>query len=171
MSLLNVPSTPLTVYSQTDATDWNQTEPVCDSLGWTFLVIWPIRLQTQVMSPSSASMSVASTRRSTFRPGTWASSKGTTRQSLLASEDLNLPQHSGASSSSQHTAASSSHSVETWFIRDSASGNCRRITILLQVGLASRKLLRTWIVKQLFQVLWRLCQRRREIKTETSCKH
>ena len=41
MSLLNVPSTPvssclLTVYFDTDATDWNQTKPVCASaLGWT----------------------------------------------------------------------------------------------------------------------------------------
>ena len=43
MSLLNVPSTVsscfLTVYYHTDATDWNQTKPVCDSaLKWT---VWP----------------------------------------------------------------------------------------------------------------------------------
>ena len=57
------------------------------------------------MSPSSASMSVASTRRSTFRPGTGVSSKSTTRRSPLP-RTLILPQHSGASSSSKHAAAS-----------------------------------------------------------------
>ena len=46
-----------------------------------------------------------------------------------------------------------------------------RIAILLQVGQASRKLVRTWIVKQLFQDFSSLCQRGREIETKTLCKH
>ena len=41
----------------------------------------PIRLQTQVMSPSSASTSAASIRGSTFRPERAASTCGMTRQS------------------------------------------------------------------------------------------
>ena len=57
------------------------------------------------MSPSSASMSVACTRRSTFRPETWASSKSTTRRSPLLKTSIH-PDISGASRSSQHTAAS-----------------------------------------------------------------
>ena len=65
---------------------------------------------------------------------------------IAASEDLKLPRHSGASSSSQHMASSN---VPTLL----------RILILLQVGLASRRLVRTWIVKQLFQVFSGLCQR------------
>ena len=84
MSLFNVPSTPsssclLTVYYHTDATDWNQTLPVRDSaLGWT---VWP----------SGRS-----------HPKHRAKYDAT----IVAYEDLNLPQHSGASSSSKHTAAS-----------------------------------------------------------------
>ena len=75
MSLLNIPSTPfphfLFTYCLTDATDWNQIKTLCSfRSGMDCLAIWPVRSQTQGMSPSSASMSVASTRRSTFRPET-----------------------------------------------------------------------------------------------------
>ena len=59
----------------TDTTDWNQTKTSARlRSGVDRLVIWPIRLQTQVMSPSSASTSVASARRSIFRPERAASS-------------------------------------------------------------------------------------------------
>ena len=92
-------------YYHTDTTDWNQTKPVRDStLPVERLVIWPIRLQTQVLSPSSASMSVASTRRSTFRPETWFSSKSTTRRpSLLprTSIYLDILEHQAAASTRQ----------------------------------------------------------------------
>ena len=58
-------------YCLTDATDWNQSEPPVQlRSGVDRLAIWQIRSKTQVLSPSSASMSVASTRRSTFRPET-----------------------------------------------------------------------------------------------------
>ena len=68
----------------------------CATLLWVdCLAIWPIRSQTQVMSPSSASMSVAS-----------MSFQQEYDATITASEDLNLPRHSGASSSSQHTPAS-----------------------------------------------------------------
>ena len=75
MSLLNVRflrlSRHLLPHCLTDATDWNQIRPPVQlRSGVDRLAIWPIRSQTQVMSPSSASMSVASTRRSTFRPET-----------------------------------------------------------------------------------------------------
>ena len=65
----------------------------------------------------------------------------------------------------------SSHFVETWFIGELASRKRWRIVILLQVVLASRKLVRTWIVKHWFQVFSGLCQRWREIETKTLCKH
>ena len=55
-----------TAFCFTDATDWDQTL----RSGVDRLVIWPIRSLPQVMSPSSASMSVASVRKSTFRPET-----------------------------------------------------------------------------------------------------
>ena len=56
----------LITHGLTDATDWNQIEPLCNSaLGWT---VWPSGRSDP--TGSSASMSVASTRRSTFRPGT-----------------------------------------------------------------------------------------------------
>ena len=44
-------------------------------------------------------------------------------------------------------------------------------TILFHVGQAPRRLVRTWIVKPLFQVFSCLCQRGREIETKTLCKH
>ena len=75
---------------------------------------------------------------------------------IAASEDLKLPRHSGASSSSQHMASSN---VPTLL----------RIMILLQVGLASRRLVRTWIVKQLFQVFSGLCQKGRERSRQKRC--
>ena len=99
-----------TTYCLSYATDRNQSEtPVLLRSGVDRLAIWPIRLQTQVMSPSSASMSVASRRRSTFRPETWVSRKSTTRRSPLPRTLIYLHillRHSRASSSSQHSAAS-----------------------------------------------------------------
>ena len=66
----------------TDATDWNQIKPPVQlRLGMDCLAIWLVRTQTQVMSPSSASMSLASARRSTFRPETLVSCSSTTLRS------------------------------------------------------------------------------------------
>ena len=80
-----------TTYCLSYTTDRNQIKPLCNSAQmWTVWPIWPIRSQTQVMSPRSASMSVASTRRSTFGPDTWASSKSTTPQSPPARTLINL---------------------------------------------------------------------------------
>ena len=45
------------------------------------LATWPVGSQTQVMSPSSASTLIASTRRSTFHPETCISRQSTTRRS------------------------------------------------------------------------------------------
>ena len=74
-------------------------KPVRDSpLAWARLAIWPTRLQTQVISPSSASTSAARIRRSTFRPETAASTWRMTRQ-IAASEDFEL------ASSSRHSVA------------------------------------------------------------------
>ena len=103
----------------TDATDWNQIKPLCSFVrGWTASPSGRSDPKPQVTSPSSASMSVASTLRSTFLPEKSISRWSTTLRSP-ASKDLNLPQHSGASSTSQHTAArQSSPIVETGFIRD-----------------------------------------------------
>ena len=96
---------------------------------------------------------VASTRRSTFRPEIWVSSNSTTRQSPLSMTSiyLNITEH--------HAAASTQQQVQfplCWNLVHSglASWICRRILILLQVGLASRKHLRTWLAKQLFQVFF-----------------
>ena len=179
MSLLNVPSTPfLLIFSSPAASLTPPTASLTPltgirlnplvqlRLGMDRLAIWPIRSQTQVMSPRSASMSVASARRSTFRPETWASSKSTTRRSppprtLIY---LDILEHHAAASNRQHAEFplcwNSVHSGLAW-------GNSRRITIPLQAGPPSRKLVRTWIVRELFQVFSSLCQRRREIETKS----
>ena len=76
---------------------------------------------------------------------------------IAASEDLNLPRHSGASSSSQHTAASRVHSGVV-------SGKCRRILILLQwIRETCADMDRETVVSSLFG--------RRGIKTKSLCKH
>ena len=145
-------SSHLIAYYHTDATDWNQTKPVRDSaLGW---AVWPSgRLQTQVVSQRSASMSVASTRRSTFRPETWVSSKSTTRQSPLprTSIFLHIPEHQAAATTRRQALFPlCGNEVGLGLV----PRNCRRITSLLQVGPAPRRFVRTWIVKQLFQVFF-----------------
>ena len=96
MSLLNVPSTPFPPIFSSPSTHrrhWLEDR----------LAIWPIRVQTQVLSPSSASVSVASTRRSTFRPETGVSSNSTTRQSPLrrTSIYLDIREHQAAASTRQ----------------------------------------------------------------------
>ena len=140
----------LTTYCLTDAADWNQTKPVRDHLA-----IRPIRLQTQPVSQRSASMSVASTRRSTFRPETWVS-WSTTRRSPIPRTliYLNIPEHQEAG---QHTAASR---VPTRVLADSDCVASR---------LASRRLVRTWIVKQLFQVFSGLCVKGEEGSRPKRC--
>ena len=90
----------------TDANDWNQIKPVCDSaLGWT---VWPsgrCDSETQVMNPSSASM-VSSEHTPINLPTRDMGFQQEYDATIAASEVLNLPCYSGASSSSQHTAAS-----------------------------------------------------------------
>ena len=73
--------------------------------GFDSLAIWPVPYQTQVTSPSAASTLTASTRRSFFRPNRHTSFSQEYDPTIAASEDPNLPQHSVASSSSQHSAA------------------------------------------------------------------
>ena len=120
-----------------DATNWNQTEPVRDSaLGWT---VWPSgRSEAHADQPSDQKHGFpARVRRKNRR----------FRGPLFTSTFRSIK---------QQPAHGSKH-----------SSDFRRITILLRVGLASRKLVRTWIVKQLFQVFSSLCQRRREIESKT----
>ena len=95
MSLLNIPIKLLFLsifcitYHLIDATDWNQIKPLCsflisgmDCLG---------RLAGPIPNTgSSASLSVASTRRSTLRQGTWVSSSRVRRDRSTASEDKNI---------------------------------------------------------------------------------
>ena len=100
------------------------------------LAIWPIRLQTQVMSPNSASMSVASTHRSTSPTRNMCFQQEYDAM-IATTEDLGAPRQSGASSSSKHTAAASR--VPTVSKLGSFSRKCWRIMILLTVGLASGK--------------------------------
>ena len=81
-------------------TYWNQKRPQCHSaVGWN---VWPSGQTdlTQVTSPSSASMSVTSTRWSTLstRNRNFTHEYGAT---VASTEDLDLPRHSGASSSEQ----------------------------------------------------------------------
>ena len=106
MSLLNVPSTPFPpVFSPSTTTPTPLTGTRLNRVrlrsGVDRLAIWPIRLQTQVTSPRSAS--VASTRRSTFRPEIWVFSNSTTRQSPLSMTSiyLNIAEHHAAASTQQ----------------------------------------------------------------------
>ena len=94
MSLLGIPSHPLPpIFPSTNlfsdatfriisTTYWNQNIILCHSaVAWH---VWPsgkIRLQTQVMSSSSASMSVTNTRRSTSPTATRISRTSATQQS------------------------------------------------------------------------------------------
>ena len=71
------------------------------------LAIWPIRLQAQVMSPSSASMSVTSTRRSTSPTATGISRTIIARQSLpppRISMYFDIPELQAAASTQQQQA-------------------------------------------------------------------
>ena len=109
MSLLNILSTPfphfLFTCNLTDSTDFltDANDKIklttrSASLGMDCLAIWQVRSQTQVMSPSSASVSVASIRRSIFRPETSVSrSSSTLRSPLLRTLIyLNIPEHQAA---------------------------------------------------------------------------
>ena len=80
------------------------------------------------------------------------------RQSRLprASIYLDILQHQAAASTREQALFTLCGNLVHWGL---ASGNCWRITVLLQVGLASRKLVRTRIVKKLFLVFSTLCQR------------
>ena len=74
------------------------------------------------------------------------SSNSTTRQSPLprTSINLNIPEHQAAANTRQQAQFTLCWNQVHLGL---ASRSCRRITILLQVGHASRKLVRTWIVK------------------------
>ena len=81
---------------------------------------------------------------------------------ITAFEDLDLPRHSRASSSCQHTRQQAEVPLcWNWVHWRLASENCRRIMNLLQVGLDMDHV----------QVFWGLCERGREIETKTLCKH
>ena len=95
----------LTVCYHTDATNWNQTKPVCDSvLGWT---VWPSgrsdskhRLWAQVLHRSQwrAHADQSSDQKHGF--------PARVRRDSRRFRGRKIPHYSGASSSSQHTAAS-----------------------------------------------------------------
>ena len=91
---------------------------------------------------------------------------------IIGPEDLNLPRHPGASSSSQHSAASRIHTLS----KQSELGTSLTMVMANREFCSrqyqqKRKLARKLIVKQLFQVFSILCQGRREIETKTLCKH
>ena len=162
MPLLNVPSTSVssyflitccltdTTYYLTDATDWNQIEPCATSLG------------------SGPSGHVADSV-----PNTGCQSKFCIEVSseyaatITAAEYLDLPHHCRASSSSQHKASST---VPTLLKLGSLVTNLTKVLADCDSLASPRKLVRTLIVKQLFQVFSALCQREREIETKTLCK-
>ena len=72
-SLLGVPE--LSAFLPVLTSSTTSKTPVLLRSGVDRLATWPIRLQTQAMSPSSAPTSAASTRRSTFRPERAASTQ------------------------------------------------------------------------------------------------
>ena len=83
---------------------------------------------------------------------------------ITASEDLHLPRHSGASSSSlRHGSKQSSHFCWNWVHQGPASRKCRRIMTLLQVGPAWR---RPVVVSSLFGSV----SKGGEIETKTLCQ-
>ena len=160
MSLLGIPefsAFPPFFSSSTTTLTETRLNPCATPPGVDRLAIWPIWLQTQIMSPSCASMSVASTWR-------------VTRQSPPPRTSIcfNIPEHRETASIRQQAQFPLCWSQVH---QGPAQENCRRMTILLHVGLESTKLVRTWIVKQLFQVFSNLCLGRREIETKTLCKH
>ena len=88
------------------------------------LATWPIRSQTQVRSPSSASMSLTRTRRSNTLPGTGMSRTSTTQRSppLRFLIYLDIPELTAAASIQQQQAGF--HRVDIRFIRKMASRKC-----------------------------------------------
>ena len=96
---------------------------VCSARGWT---VWPpgdrSDSQTQVMSPSFASMSHTPinhpTRNMSFQQEYDAT--------ITASEDFHLPRHSGASSSTQHLAATR---VATLMILGSSGTGLTKVSV------------------------------------------
>ena len=97
-------------------------------------VIWPIRSQTQVMSPSSASMSVASICRTTFRTETLVSSRRTTRRSPLPRTltYFNIPEHEAAASSknSSHCVGGLSFCCKSYWHQGNLCGHGSRNSCL-----------------------------------------
>ena len=125
------------LYYNSDVTNWNQTEPVRDSA-----LGWTVW--------------------SSGRSGAHADQPSDQKHGFPARVRRKNRRFRGA----QFT--STFRSIKQQLAHDSKqSSDFRRITILLQVELTSRKLVQTWIVKQLFQVFASLCQRKREIETKT----
>ena len=152
-------------YCLTDATDWNQIILLCISVvGWT---VWPTgrsdprhRLWAQVLhrcqqrahadQPSDHKHEF-SARVRRFRGPSFTSTCRSIKQQPA------------------HGSKQSSHFVDTKFIWGLASRKFRWTTILLQVGQASRRLVRTWIVKQLFQVFSCVCLKGEERSRPKRC--
>ena len=91
---------------------------------------------------------------------------------IAASEGLNLPRHSGASSSSQHTAASR---VPTLLKLGSFRTGLRKVSADFD-SVAGRTSIKETCADMdretvLFQVCSSPCQRERGIETKTLCKH
>ena len=101
----------LTVYYHTDATDWNRTEPVWSGQSGHLAGPTP-NTGYQPKFCIDASSEHTPTNLPTRNIGFQQECDAT----IAASEDFKIPRHSGVSSSSQHTAASTV--VETGFIRD-----------------------------------------------------
>ena len=115
----------------------------------------PIRLQTQVVSPSSVSMPTTSTRPSTSPTATGISRTRTTPQSppLRILIDLDIPELQAAASTQQQQAwFPPCRNLVHWEI---ASRKFWRIMTLLTVIIASGKLVQTQIEKPLFSTLFR----------------
>ena len=98
------------------------------------------------------------------------SSKNTTRQSPLPriSIYLDIPELQAAASTRQQA-----QFPLCWnqVHLGPAPGHWLWIAILLQVGLALRKLVRTWIVRQLLQVFSGLCKGEERSRPKRFCKH
>ena len=140
--------------------DWNKKIPLhLSAVGWNeCLAIWPIRLQTQVMSPSSASMSATSTRRSTSPTATGISRTTTTRQSLPPPRILmylNTQDRQEAASTQPQRAEFPPCRNKVHL--EIVSRKCWQIMIRLTVVIASGKPVQTWIEKPLFPLFLGVC--------------
>ena len=97
-------SSHLIAYYHTDATDWNQTKPVRDSRSVVGrLAVWPT---PNTGCEPTFCIDVSREHTPINFPTRNVGFQQEYDSTIAASEDLNFPWHSGASSSSHHTAAS-----------------------------------------------------------------